>query len=58
MVHRIRVVGAWRSYALFEIVREYVVLVPDAGLPDGVDITMIVGSDGIPDRHLYEPIDQ
>jgi hypothetical protein len=55
---RIRIVGARRSYTPFEIVRSYVVSVPGAGLPDGVEITMAVGSDGIPDRSLYEPINK
>ena len=54
----IRIDGAWRSYHLFEVIRKYVVSVPDAGLPEGVEITMTVGSDGIPDRRLYEPIDK
>jgi hypothetical protein len=34
------------------------VLVPGAGLPEGVKITMRVDSDGIPDPRFYEPIGQ
>ena len=29
----VRIVGAWRSYALFEVYEDYVVSVADAGLP-------------------------
>ncbi len=53
---RVRVLKAWRSYTLFEIVRRYVVSVPDASLPTDVEITMRVGSDGVPDSRYYEPI--
>jgi hypothetical protein len=31
---------------------------PGAGLPEGIEITMAVKSDGIPDRRIYEPIDE
>jgi len=55
---RIRILSAWRSYTMLEIVRYYVVSVPDAGLPPGVEITMRIGSDGIPDRRVYQPIDE
>jgi hypothetical protein len=54
---RVRVLRAWRSYTLFEIVRRYVVSVPDASLPTDVEITMRVGSDGVPDPRYYEPIE-
>jgi hypothetical protein len=43
---------------MLEIVRYYVVSVPDARLPPGVEITMRIGSDGIPDRRVYQPIDK
>lgn len=55
---RIRILNAWRSYTMLEIVRYYVVSVPEAGLPTGVEITMRVGSDGIPDPRIYEPINK
>ena len=55
---RVRVLSAWRSYDLLEIIRRYAVAVPDAGLPNGGPITMRVGSDGVPDPRFFEPIDQ
>lgn len=55
---RVRIVSAWRRLVLFGFHRHYVVLVPGAGLPDGVDITMRVNSDGVPDPRVYEPIDR
>ena len=55
---RIRILSARRSYTMVDIVRYYVVSVPDAGLPTGVEIEMNVGPDGVPDRRLYEPIDK
>ncbi|HET9266514.1 MAG TPA: hypothetical protein VFO31_00065 [Vicinamibacterales bacterium] len=54
---RVRVLKAWRSYTLFEIIRRYVVSVPDASLPTDVEITMRVDSDGVPDSRYYEPIE-
>ena len=53
---RVRILSAWRSYTMVEIVRKYVVAVPDAGLPNGVPITMTVGADGIPDPRVYEQV--
>jgi hypothetical protein len=52
----VRIVSAWRQFALVEFTRHYVVSVPDAGLPDGIPVTMNVRSDGVPDPRLYEPI--
>jgi hypothetical protein len=52
----IRIESAWRSFALIEFLRYYVVSVPDAGLPDGIPIKMAVESDGIPDPTVYEPV--
>lgn len=53
---RIRILSAWRSYTMVEIVRKYVVAAPDAGLPNGVPITMTVDADGIPDPRVYEQV--
>jgi hypothetical protein len=53
---RIRIVSAWRHFLLLGFRRYYVVLVPGAGLPEGIEITMDVTSDGIPDRRFYEPV--
>ena len=55
---RIRILSARHSYTLLEIVRNYVVAVPGAGLPDGVPVTMTVTSDGTPDPRFYEPINK
>jgi hypothetical protein len=55
---RIRIVSAWRRFALVEFSYHYLVLVPDAGLPDGVPISMSVKSDGVPDPLVYEAIDE
>jgi hypothetical protein len=53
---RIRIISAWRHFLLFGFDRYYVVSVPGAGLQEGIEITMAVNSDGIPDRRIYEPI--
>lgn len=53
---RIRIDSAWRHFLLLGFNRYYVVSVPGAGLPEGIEITMTVNSDGIPDRRIYEPI--
>jgi hypothetical protein len=53
---RIRIVSAWRHFLLLGFSRHYVVSVPGAGLPEGIEITMAVNSDGIPDPRIYEPI--
>jgi len=55
---RIRIVSAWRQLALFGFHRHYVVLVPGAGLPEGIDITLNINSDGVPDPLVYELIDR
>jgi hypothetical protein len=51
---RIRIVSAWRQFALFGFHRHYVVSVPGAGLPDGIPVTMNVQPDGVPDPRVYE----
>ena len=53
---RVHIVSAWRRIELFGFSRRYVVLLPGAGLPDGVDITMDVTPDGVPHPLVYEPI--
>ena len=53
---KLRIVSVWQHFALVEFTRYYVVSVPDAGLPDGIDITMAVDSDGVPDPLIYESI--
>jgi hypothetical protein len=53
---RVRITSAWRHFLLLGLDRYYVVSVPGAGLPEGIEITMGVNSDGIPDRRVYEPI--
>ena len=55
---RVRLISAWRDLVLFGFHRYYIVLVPGAGLPESIPITMEVNSDGIPDRRVYEPIGQ
>jgi hypothetical protein len=54
----VRIVSAWRQFALVEFTRHYVVSVPGAELPDGIPVTMTVKSDGVPDSRVYEPIDK
>jgi hypothetical protein len=54
----VRIVSAWRQFALVEFTRHYVVSVPGAELPDGIPVTMNVQSDGVPDSRVYEPIDK
>jgi len=53
---RIRIVSPWRHFLLLGFSRYYVVSVPGARLPEGIEITMAVNSDGIPDPRIYEPI--
>jgi hypothetical protein len=53
---RIRIVSAWRQFALVGFTRHYLVSVLGAELPEDVPITMAVNSDGIPDPLVYEPI--
>jgi hypothetical protein len=53
---RIRLVSAWRRFAVFGFIRHYLVLVPGAGLPEGIPVTIYVESDGVPDPRVYEPI--
>ena len=55
---RIRIVTARRHFTLLGSTAYYVVIVPDAGLPDGIDVTMNVNSDAIPDPLVYVPIDR
>ena len=53
---RVRILRAWRHFALIEFLKYYIVSVPGAGLPEGIPINMMVNSDGIPDPSVYEPI--
>jgi hypothetical protein len=55
---RVRIDSAYRSYALGDIMENYVVSVADATLPKDVPVTVRVDSDGILDRRFYEPIDR
>ena len=55
---RVRIVSAYRSYALGDIMENYVVSVADANLPTNVPVTVRVDSDGVLDRRFYEPIDK
>jgi hypothetical protein len=56
---RVRIVSAWRHFAVFDgFTKYYVVSVPDAGLPEGIEITMAVNSDGVPDPLVYEPVER
>ena len=55
---RVRIISAWRKFALVEFTYYYIVSVPGAGLPDGIPITMKVNSDGVPDSLVYEAIDK
>ena len=54
----VRIVSAWRQFALFGFHRHYVVLVPGAGLPDGIPVTMYMNADGVPDPRVCEPVDK
>ena len=54
----VRIISAWRQFALVEFTYHYVVSVPGAGLPDGIPITMKVNFDGVPDPLVYEAIDK
>jgi hypothetical protein len=53
---KIRLVSAWRELPSFNTY--YVVSVPGAGLPEGIQVSMAVNSDGIPDPRVYEPTDK
>jgi hypothetical protein len=55
---RVRIISAWRQFALVEFTYRYVVNVPGAGLPEAIPITMKVSADGVPDPLIYEPIDK
>ena len=55
---RVRIISAWRHFALVEFTYEYVVNVPGAGLPDGIPITMKVNADGVPDPLIYEAVNK
>lgn len=54
---RVRIISAYRSYALGGIIENYVVSVADTSLPADVAVTVRVGSDGILERRFYQPID-
>jgi hypothetical protein len=53
---RIRIESAWRHFELVEFGYYYRVSVPDAGLPDGVPVSMRVNSDGVPDPLVYQAV--
>jgi len=55
---RIRIVSAWRQFALLGFHRHYFVSVPGAGLPNGIPVTMDVEADGVPDPRVYEPMNK
>jgi hypothetical protein len=54
--HKMRIVSAWRSFTLFGFAGHYVVSIRDAGLPEGIEVTMSMNADGIPDPQVH-PID-
>jgi hypothetical protein len=55
---RVRIVSAWQQFGLVGFNRHYVVSVPDAGLPDGIPITMYMNADGVPDPRVCEPMNK
>jgi hypothetical protein len=55
---RIRIISAWRRFALVGFDSHYLVSVPGAGLPDGIPVKIRVDSDGVPDPLVYEVIDK
>jgi hypothetical protein len=55
---RIRIVSAWRRFALFGFDRDYFVTVPGAGLLDGVPVKLRMNADGNPDPRVVKPINQ
>lgn len=54
----VRIISAWKSFALIEFSHYYLVSVPGAGLPEGIPIKMDSNSDGIPDPSLYQAADK
>ena len=57
MGQRLRIISAWRDVG-WGTTSHYVVAVPDAGLPDGIPVTIAVNGDGILDPRIYEPVDK
>jgi hypothetical protein len=53
---RVRIVSAWRYITPFGFHRVYGVVLPGAGLPEGIKVEMHVDSDGIPAPQFYEAI--
>jgi hypothetical protein len=53
---RVFILSAWRSLSLFEFTYYYLVSVPGAGLPRDIPIQLKIGSDGILDPLVYEPV--
>jgi len=51
---RVRVLSAWRQIAIPAFTYHYFVSVPDAGLPEGVPVTLSVSSSGVPDASILE----
>jgi hypothetical protein len=52
------IVSAWLQFGLVGFNRHYVVVVPGAGLPDGIPVKMYMNADGVPDPRVCEPVDQ
>jgi hypothetical protein len=53
---RIRIVSAWRRFLFARIRALLRRLGSRRGAAEGIEITMAVNSDGVPDRRIYEPI--
>jgi len=53
---KVRIVSTPRHFALVEFTKYYIVSVPDVGLPQSIEVTMAVDSDGVPDPLIYESI--
>jgi hypothetical protein len=51
-------VNAWRHVTLSGFIYKYGVELAESGLPEGIAITMNVSSNGVPDPHVYEPIER
>jgi hypothetical protein len=53
---RVRILSAWRHFALVEFTYSYVVSVPGVDLPEGVPVKLSVDSDGVPNPLFYEAV--
>jgi hypothetical protein len=54
----VRIVNAWRQVTLGGFTYEYGVDLDESGFPEAIPVTMGVSSDGVPDPHVYEPIER